>query len=489
MKNIHRAFWQEHPAMGFGISALLGALLFFYGAIVPAIIWILYLLFLFPAKALVHAFIICLIATQSYLLYSNRPSPGPGRAVFSIHSVQLHASPFQKGWLYRGTLTAFQSDNQQWRIHLPCSLAYYGKAVDRPRADADYVLTGQLRQRSSFDFTFKANSWEKIPSTWSLAEWRYSAKQHIHRVLTQHIHDPRTVAFLAALFTGDIENRMLQFEFGRIGLQYLLVISGFHFAILMAFVTFVLRSILPSRIKLWVLLSIICLYYLFVGNSPPVQRSFFAAAIFLAGQLLNRRASGLNILGACLLIETAIDPIIAMSVGFQLSFLSCFGIFLFHQPLRRFLSIFFPMRRFHETVKLPPLAQCAYILTSFFHRALCLTLAVNLALWPLLLAHFHRFPWLSLVYNLFTPGWTALSLFLLLLALTVYAAIPVLGLPLFQLAHLVSKNLLDLIANPPTLMDYGISSPFPGWALAPYIIFLLFAGIHLKPLTNLDSLK
>ena len=478
MKASHRIFWLEHPALALGISAFCGAFVFFEHAFWIAPLWIGYLFFLFPLKSLFHSLLLISIFLFSFFIFSNLPAPGLGRAVFSIHSVQSHSSPFHKGWLYQGTLSAFQSTTGEWPLRLPCSVVYIGDSKLRPKANGDYLLTGNLRQRGAFDFTFKAKSWEPIPNTWSLAEFRYNAKKKIHAILNRHLQDTHTSDFLAALFTGDIENRLLRFEFSRIGLQYLLVISGFHFAILSAFVAFVMRQILSSRKRLWALLFAVTIYFLFVGNTPPVLRSFLAASIFLIGQLLQRRASGLNILGSCLLIEVACDPLIVRNIGFQLSFLSCFGIFLLHAPLQRLLQPFLPVRKFSETIELTLPSQCGYILSSFFSQALRLTIAVNIALFPLLLHHFHRFPWLSLVYNLFTPAWTALSLFLLLMALTTYAVFPLLSLPLFKLVDLSASNLLELISHPPVVIDYGFSYQYPGWALAPYIALIFFAALY-----------
>ncbi len=237
------------------------------------------------------------------------------------------------------------------------------------------------------------------------------------------------------MFTGEIEDRSLRFEFGRVGLQHLLAISGFHFAILSAFAAFFARMAFPPCLRNWALLGLLASYFLFVGDSPPVQRSFLAASLALIGQMSGRRSSGLNILGACLLIELIFDPLAMRNLGFQLSFLSCFGILLFYTPIRKTLEPYFPKRPFEATAALPLSAQLAYLASGFFFRAFCLTLAVNAALAPLLLIHFHRFPWLSLVYNLIVPELAALCLFLLLGALALYAYQPLFGIPILKSAR------------------------------------------------------
>ncbi len=494
MKAAHKAFWDAYPALGWGISATLGAMGFFEHSVSIAVLWIVYRLFLSFSNGAIQAILLFSVYLYSASLFSNLPAPGTGRAMFSIHSVERHSSPFQKGWLYKGTLYAFRSEAGSWALCIPCSVLYRGEAVKRPQANVDYFLTGKLQCRCEFDFSFKAKEWEALPHSWSLAEFRYRAKERIYTILKHHLHEWHTAPFLNALFTGDIEDRMLRFEFGRLGLQYLLVISGFHFAILSAFVAFALRFLMPSRWRLSFLLFAVSLYFLFVGNSPPVQRSYLAASIFLIGALLGRRSSGLNILGACMLIEILFDPIIVRTIGFQLSFLSCFGLFLFYRPIQRLLSPVLPLRRLKDAAGLSLFSKCGFVLSSFFTRALCLTLSVNLALWPLLLIHFHRFPFLSLFYNLFVPPLTALSLFLLLMALTAYAFFPLLSLPLFKTLDLLSGELLEVICHPPALLDLGISTPCPGWVLAPYLMILFVGVIYLRQrescgLTYFNSLQ
>lgn len=467
----HQTFWREHPALSLGISALLGAFLYFEPFSFPiSFFWIGYYAFLFRLRSLFHAASLLSIAFYAHLLLSHPPLPGQGTAMFSIHSVETYASPFCKGWLYKGTLRTFQSATNTWAGSLPCSVVYYGDGL-RPIAHCDYLLEGRLADKN----VFKAKNWKQIPKTWSLAELRYQSKKKIHNLLHQHLH-PKNADFLAALFTGSIEDRILRYEFGRLGLQHILAISGFHFAILAAFVIFVLQYILPMRMRNPALLFAMILYFLFVGNSPSVQRSFLAASFFLIGQILERQSSALNLLGACLLIEVALNPSVVHNLSFQLSFLSCFGILLLYPPMRRLLQPLFPVRTALQELR--PCSQCVALITSFFSRSLALAFAINLTLLPLLLHHFHRFPWLSLIYNLFVPQLAALALFGLLLSLSVYAFSPLFSLPLFKSTDFIASQLLELVAYPPAPLDYNLSLSLPGWTLAPLLILLLFIGIH-----------
>ncbi len=462
-------FSEEHPALFFGLSALIGSFLYFETAWWLAAAWALLLLFISWKRAPLQIALMLFFCIYCSHLFASSPIPGIGKAIFAIRSVERHRSPFSTGWIYKGEVHTQGSRR-------PCTIVTHG---DRPKADCDYLVHGELVEQDRFTFGFKPKEWERVPGTWSFAEMRFRAKERIRTLLHKKMKS-RAADFLTALFTGEVDDRTLRFEFGRLGLQHILAISGFHFALVAAFAALLLRPLCPYRPRLIALLATATLYFLLVGNSPPVLRSFLAAALFLSGRLLQRRASGLNLLGACLLFEIAIDPLSVLSVGFQLSFLSCGAILLLNAPVRRALSLLLPKRSLKESAALPPLSQFAYASTSFFARALSLTLAVNLALLPLLLHHFHRFPFLSLLYNLFIPSLSALSLLLFLPALALHPLSPLLALPFFKLSGFLADELLEIVAHPPALLDASLSAVLPGWVLAPWLGALFLIGIYFQ---------
>jgi competence protein ComEC len=462
------------------MSALLGALLFFEGIWWVGAAWLIFHLTLSWRHFLLHSAALILFSLYSCLLFSTLPEPGAGRALISIHSVQRHRSPFATGWLYKGTLRAFESSTGRYTSNLPCSICYPGDGTARPKADCDYLLEGVLCSQDLYTLSFKPKTWERIEKSYSLAELRIRTKERIRTLLQRNISDRRAADFLTALFSGEIDDRALCYEFGRLGLQHILAISGFHFALLAAFAAAVLRQILPYRPRLWALFALALVYFLFIGNSPSVQRSFFAVALFLSGALLRRRSSGLNLLGACLLFEIALDPLAVRQIGFQFSFLSCGAILLLNAPISHYLARLIPKRSYREALALSTSSQASYVCTSFFTRALSLTLAVNIALCPLLLLHFHRFGYLSILYNLFTPPLAALCLLLILPGLLLHTIFPLLALPFFKAAGFLAGELIELVGNPPALLNGGLSADFPGWLLAPYLGSLFFSGIYLQ---------
>ncbi|HSX26087.1 MAG TPA: ComEC/Rec2 family competence protein [Chlamydiales bacterium] len=460
--NEHLNFWKENPALKLALSLLIGTSSYLFWEtpwnwIFP-LLWALYLLWL---RSWIPLLLIFGGALYSWALYSTHPASGKQIAYFSISSLQPHQSPFHRGFVYRGSL--YTANNQ-----IPCAVYFQGHSP--PAANCDYLLSGQLTQREGFSYTFKAKDWVPIPKTWSLAEFRFRTKETFRTFLEQKLTRPRTATFLSSLITGDVEDRSLRYEFGRLGLQHILAISGFHFGILIAFSSFFLSFFLSSRWKIIFLLVAVNSYFLFVGSLPAVQRSWLTAQLYLISKLIGRQTTGLNLLGVALLIEVILNPLVSSHIGFQLSFLSCGGILLFHPHFERWLRKFLPKRKSYT---LTLLSQHGYLLSSFLRNSLSIALSVNIALLPLLLYHFHQFPLLSLFYNLFFPFFVGGALFLLLLSLILYILFSPIAEPFFYLTDFWTAQLLDLAAYPPLALDYSIRV----YSVAPYLIPLYLFGL------------
>lgn len=474
----HSLFWQEQPALLLALSLLIGTSSYLFWSFPLSFLWPLlwasYLLFLRSWPSLIILFAGILYA---HLLFSSSPQ-NTDIGYFSIACKSPHHSPFQKGLVYKGALYI---DNQK----VPCSVHHLGEGIP---AHCDYILRGKLIKSDSYSYFFKAKEWTAVENTFSLAELRYKAKESLRRFLDQKLHRFRVASFLSSLITGDVEDRSLRYEFNRLGLQHILAISGFHFAILIAFCSYFLSLFLPYRSKLIVLLLAINLYFLFVGSVPAVQRSWLTALLYLVGKLLYRHSTGLNLLGVALFIEVLLDPLVASQLGFQLSFLSCVGILLFSPLFDNFASP-------PDPKNLTFLSQHFYLFSLFIRKGLKLNLAVNLAILPLILYHFHQFPLLSLLYNLFFPLLVSIALFTLMLALLLHLLFPLLALPLFTCIDFFTAQLLDLVSYPPLVLDYSLRLlNLPAWTIPLYLFGFFWLSITYKPsspfsLTNRVGLR
>jgi competence protein ComEC len=480
-------FWKEHPAL----LAAIFALIFTSFALAPHAIYLypLLLLFLFalypPLFAKLRTALIIGLLFYPYALAMQHSSleEESGRAYFHIESLKTIKSPFHQKLLYSGTVRRFVSDQGDHYRRLPCIISLTQK--DHPQADCDYLICGTLAKQRSGTYFLKPDKtpWEKVPNTFSLAEWRHKTKQKFHRFFEKKLQSPLAASFISALITGQLDDYSLPLAFQKCGLQHILALSGFHFGLLIFFAAFFLRLIFPPRFVLAALLLIITLYAFFIGSSPSIQRSYIAIFLFLIAKLFQLNTSGLNVLGAGLIAELIIDPYAIFDIGFQLTFLCTLAILLFFTPCERLFALYFPKRKFSTLTSMSLLDKHGYLLSSLLRKTLALNSAVHILSLPTLLYLFHQFPLMSLLYNLFFPFCVTLTLFFLTLSLLFGLILP----PLGNLLHTFNSAFTDLclatIMTPPSLIDFKLQTPsFPFSLLIIFLTSTLFLGISLRPL-------
>lgn len=456
ISDTHIQFWKEHPALLNSLSILIGtsASLFFH-------FWpILFSVYIIFCRAYLQ--IILLIASIFYgHIYQIPNQPKEICGIFTPHALLPHSTPFQQELQYKGTLN-----------HLPCTIYFRGAKDQRPMANKKYIVQGELQQRGPADFVLKTKDWKEYSPSWSFAELRYQTKEKFKKFLSTRLSS-HVVKFLSSITTGDVEDRSLRYEFSRVGLQHILAISGFHFGILIAFLTYFLRLFLSRTWKIFALFVLTTAYFIFVGSSPAVERSYLTALFYLLGMWTNRVTTGLNLLGTALGIELLFNPYISSNLGFQLSFLSCFAILLFYSPIEQWMQKGLPKRNWSEIQNLTLLSRHGYLVSSFLRKAISLNLAVNIVLLPLLLYHFNQFPLLGLVYNIFFPFCIGGSLFLLLGALTFHVLFPPLASVLFWLTNHWTDFLLSLVFNPPLAIDFSLRMSYVPISFIVAYLFLL----------------
>jgi competence protein ComEC len=334
-----------------------------------------------------------------------------------------------------------------------------------------------LTQRGPYDYLLKAKTWEKVPNTWSLAELRFQAKSHVKKWIHSKLTRPRTATLLTSLVTGEVGDRLLRYEFARLGLQHILAISGFHFGVLIAFLALLLKF-LSRRIQWLAMILLTTTYYLFIGDSPAVQRAWIIVTLFLIAKLIGKPTTPINLLGTALLIELIYNPLVAANLAFQFSFGSCFGILLLYRPIEQALRRFLPAS---DSARLPPLQGLIRLFCNAMRCTIALTTSVNIAILPLVFLHFGKFPLLGLIYNLFFPFFIGLALFFLLAALLFSCLSFTLSKPLFSILDYYTAQLLDLVSYPPLLLDYSIYvRTVPPLFIPLYFFALICIAIYLS---------
>lgn len=467
-------FWQRYPALHLGLCLTWGSGAFIqwsWALLVPLCILLMggFRSFLFILFAFFYTF----------WHYPTLHSPLEGTAEFHIESLKIQSSPFYKSYAYRGTVKTFTTPDSRVSKNLPCTILVPLKK-QRPLANQDYRIEGALQKKGNHTYILKptkGDEWKKIDPSWSLAEWRFQAKEKTKKFLKKQIPNEKSAIFLAALLTGDIDERTLILDFNKVGIQHILAISGFHFALIAAFLGFFLRLFLNPKATSIVLFILLTTYFFFVGNAPSVLRAWIAISLILAGQFLKLRTFGLNILGCALIVEILCNPLLVTNIGFQLSFLATAAILLLYPIFEQLSYRLLPKWPLDKVILMSSWHQHLYVIGAALRKLLSLNIAVHVATIPLLLFLFKKFPLLSLGYNLFFPLGTTLSLCLFCTASLIFFLFPPFGTLLYQLSSKFTAMLLISVEHPSTFLDYSLRFSFPLPLLLIFLSSLFLSGI------------
>jgi competence protein ComEC len=356
--------------------------------------------------------------------------------------------------------------------------------IQRPLANQEYFVQGKLKQTDNEQYILKISPqkpWHPILGSWSLTEYRYQAKQMVKRYIISHIPNPHSASFLSGLATGEFESRLFASEFSRFGLQHIMAISGFHFSIIATILGILFRFIFSRKRGAALLALLLCSYFLFLGCTPSIMRAWIAISIYLIAQLVEKKASALNSLGIALLTILLIDPLACTHMGFQFSFLTTAAILLLYSSCDHFMEKILTKRSLSQMIRMDLLNQHGYYVLSLFRQGIALSLAVNLVALPVTLFYFQKFPWMSLLYNLFFPLLVSGAMFLLLIGAILSLAIPFVADWIHSLNSGYTQWILNFTFNMPTTFDITLRvAPLPSWILISYLSILFAVSIAIK---------
>ena len=222
--------------------------------------------------------------------------------------------------------------------------------------------------------------------------------------LDRHIQQslPGPSGTIATAFVSGNQNAISEEDavaLRRSGLAHLLSVSGLHIAAVVAATMFLslrllaLSETMALRFNL-VLVAAGCAaaagigYTLLTGAQVPTVRSCIAALLVLAGLALGREALSLRLVAAGAMVVLLISPESVVGPSFQMSFASVGTIMALHRlhPIQRLFE-----RREEGMVRRFGRHFLSLILTG---------LAVELALMPFALYHFHRAGFYGVIANL-----------------------------------------------------------------------------------------
>lgn len=195
------------------------------------------------------------------------------------------------------------------------------------------------------------------------------------------------LAVASALILGyraELDKELMSAYAGA-GATHVLAVSGLHVGIVYVILNFLLKFMDKKRsTKITKTVLLVFLLFGYAGLTGLSASVFRAATMFsfvAIGKALKRDTNIFNTLAASAFCLIAYDPMIIMQVGFQLSYAAVIGIVLIQPRL-------FKLYAFNNR-----LLDWAWSIT-------CVSIAAQIATFPLGLLYFHQFPNLFLVSNL-----------------------------------------------------------------------------------------
>jgi len=479
------AFWEKAPALEAALYLFLGTSAFYVS---PLCFFLLCLLLLglkvASCKARGHALLygILLITMGScYSLFFKPPllneaagSGITGNAIVKILEKRPTTFFGKRSIRYKLLVEAFTSHETEI-IDKPLECICYLKPSQEISASYLYLMRNvKLLPKESFYHLKIGSDAFCVPlnKRLSLVEWRYKQKLKLSEHLSKYIQDPHLLKFFGALTLGYLDSKPLSYAFSKAGLQHLLTISGFHFALLALFCAYLLKPFLPKKQRAIFLILLLTLYVIYLGPAPSVDRAWVAITLYLLGDILERYPNGLNSLGIAACLAFIDNPLICLQIGFQLSYLATLGILAFYTPCKHLLHGLIPSRPLPIRLQLPLYEKFLYYFLVLIKKGLALDLAVTLFTLPVLFYHFGSFPLLSFFYNLWIPFLVGGTLFLLLLGVLL-APIPQLCGPIHHLNVLYTEKILSCVIYMPPRFDIAISLP---QISCDYVVALLCLG-------------
>lgn len=141
---------------------------------------------------------------------------------------------------------------------------------------------------------------------------------------------------LAAMTTGDrtFLSHSLRAGFERTGSFHMLVVSGFHLAIVAGCLFWIARRVrLPELPATLITIVASFVYAVFTGFATPVQRSLWMVTLYLLGRLIYRERSPLNVIGFASLCLLAASPRSLFESSLQMTLLAVVAIAGIAAPL------------------------------------------------------------------------------------------------------------------------------------------------------------
>jgi len=262
--------------------------------------------------------------------------------------------------------------------------------VEPPRNPKEFDLKKYLSYQNIYHTQFvKAGFWKLVShdKEWSLKGYASQFRAWAVGVVKKYISTPNEQGIILALVLGvkdDLDDELLK-AYSSSGAIHVLAVSGLHVGILYLIIGFCLKPFDRLKGGKWIVTAISLLllwgYALITNFSPSVLRAVTMFSFFIVSKPFGKGTNIFNTLAGSAFFILIIDPFLIMSVGFQLSYSAVIGIILLQRPIYNLIEV-------------------KSSIINHFWTISSVSIAAQIATFPISAHYFHQFPVYFLLSNL-----------------------------------------------------------------------------------------
>lgn len=204
----------------------------------------------------------------------------------------------------------------------------------------------------------------------------------------QYLPDKEAASIASTLILGyraDLSREVMS-AYSKTGTMHVLSVSGMHVGIIFLVLTVLLKPLSHHQnlrlVRAFIIITLIWAYALITGFSPSVCRAAVMLSFVVLGRALNRSLNSYNLLAISAFFLLLYNPFFLSDVGFQLSYLAVVGLIYLYPKIYHI---------FHLKNKI----------TDGIWSVCALSLAAQIATFPVSVYYFHQFPLYFLLSNVF----------------------------------------------------------------------------------------
>lgn len=290
----------------------------------------------------------------------------------------------------------------------------------------------------------KSSNWSIIDNAHNNSLFNYAdqLRTKLISILEENGIEGNELGVASALVLGYKNNidAQLKSAYSSAGAMHILAVSGLHVGIIFMVFNYLFQFLEKIKygyvIKAIIILLLMWAYAFITGLSPSVLRASTMFSFVILAKVIKRNSNFFNTLAASAFVLLIYNPLYIMDVGFQLSYIAVIGIVIIQPWLSKF---YVPKNK----------------VTTYLWDLTTVSVAAQIATFPLGLYYFHQFPNYFFISNLVVIPFAVIILYLGL-SLFVVSFIPYIG---EFTAFLLNKSiwLLNTIINTINELPYSVS--------------------------------